>query len=102
MRMTRLSHPCRPSAGDPEIFQHSDGTHLLSVENSNMDYITVFKTNQVVFANFAKTFDQPILLGLIFTPGPIVEATVQERMYWPFAAAGFARTIAPSSASKFS
>ena len=33
------------------------GTHLLSVENSNMDYITVFYTNQEFFADFAKTFD---------------------------------------------
>ena len=32
--------------------------------------------------------------ALIFTPGPMVEAVTQERMYWPFAAAGFALMMA--------
>ena len=44
----------------------------------------------------------PNLFGLIRTPGPIVEATTQDLIYWPLAAAGFALTIAPSKASKFS
>ena len=35
------------------------------------------------------------LLALIFTPGPMVEAVTQLLMYWPLAAAGLARTIAP-------
>ena len=35
-------------------------------------------------------------------PGPIVEATVTLLMYWPFAAAGFAFTMAFIRASKFS
>ena len=38
---------------------------------------------------------QACLLALIFTPGPIVEAVTQLLMYWPLAAAGFARTMAP-------
>ena len=33
--------------------------------------------------------DQTCFWALIFTPGPMVEAVTQERMYWPFAAAGF-------------
>ena len=36
--------------------------------------------------------------ALIFTPGPIVDAVTQVRMYWPFAAAGFALMMAPISA----
>ena len=35
---------------------------------------------------------------LIFTPGPMVEATTQERIYWPLAVAGLALTIAPMRA----
>ena len=37
--------------------------------------------------------------ALIFTPGPMVEAVTQERMYWPFAAAGLALMMAPSRAT---
>ena len=37
--------------------------------------------------------------ALIFTPGPIVDAVTQVRMYWPFAAAGFALMMAPISAA---
>ncbi len=40
--------------------------------------------------------------GLTFTPGPMVDATTQERTYWPFAAAGLARRTAPTNALKFS
>ena len=35
-------------------------------------------------------------------PGPMVLATVQLLIYWPFAAAGFALMTAPISALKFS
>ena len=35
-------------------------------------------------------------------PGPMVEATTQDLIYWPFAEAGFAFTIAPIRVSKFS
>ncbi len=34
----------------------------------------------------------------IFTPGPMVEAATQLRIYWPLAAAGLALTIAPMRA----
>ena len=37
--------------------------------------------------------------ALIFTPGPMVEAVTQDRMYWPLAAAGLALMMAPSSAT---
>lgn len=39
---------------------------------------------------------------LTLTPGPMVEATTQERIYWPFAAAGFALMTAPSRVFRFS
>ena len=42
------------------------------------------------------------LAELIFTPGPMVEAHTQERMYCPFAAEGLALTMAPIRALKFS
>ena len=42
--------------------------------------------NQIIFAVF------------IFTPGPMVEAATQERIYWPLAVAGLALTIAPMRA----
>jgi hypothetical protein len=35
-------------------------------------------------------------------PGPMVEATTQLRIYWPFAEAGFALTMAPMMVLKFS
>ena len=35
------------------------------------------------------------LAALIFTPGPMVLAVTQERIYWPLAAAGFALMTAP-------
>ena len=43
--------------------------------------------------------DQTCFWALIFTPGPMVEAVTQERMYWPFAAAGLALMMAPMSAA---
>ena len=42
--------------------------------------------------------DQSCFWALIFTPGPMVEAVTQERMYWPFALAGLALMIAPMRA----
>ena len=39
---------------------------------------------------------------LTFTPGPIVEAVTQLRIYWPLAAAGFALIIAPMRVLKLS
>jgi len=39
------------------------------------------------------------ILVWIFTPGPMVEAVTQDRIYWPLAAAGLALMIAPMSAS---
>ena len=47
-------------------------------------------------------FDKPdysCFWALILTPGPMVEAVTQERMYWPFAAAGLALMMAPMSAA---
>ena len=41
---------------------------------------------------------QDSLAVLIFTPGPMVEATTQLRIYWPLAAAGLALTMAPMRA----
>ncbi len=38
------------------------------------------------------------LLAFIFTPGPMVAAATQERIYWPLAAAGLALMIAPMRA----
>ena len=43
--------------------------------------------------------DYSCFWALIFTPGPMVEAVTQERMYWPFAAAGLALMMAVSSAA---
>ena len=43
--------------------------------------------------------DQTCFWALIFTPGPMVEAVTQERMYWPFAAAGLALMMAPMRAA---
>ena len=39
------------------------------------------------------------LLALILTPGPMVEAVTQLRIYWPLAAAGLALMIAPMRAT---
>ena len=38
---------------------------------------------------------QTSLAVFIFTPGPMVDAATQERIYWPLAEAGFAFTMAP-------
>ena len=43
----------------------------------------------------------PYLEVLTFTPGPMVEATTQDLIYWPLAAAGFALTMASIKASRF-
>src|SRR5439155_2298660 len=40
--------------------------------------------------------------GSTGAPGPIVLETVLDRMWWPFAAAGLARTIASRKARRFS
>ena len=42
------------------------------------------------------------LIGLIFTPGPIVGATETDFRYWPFSAAGLALLIAAISVWKLS
>ena len=43
--------------------------------------------------------DQICFWALILTPGPMVEAVTQERMYWPLAAAGLALMMAPMRAA---
>ena len=48
---------------------------------------------------FFALWDYSCFWALILTPGPIVEAVTQLRMYWPFAAAGLALMMAPISAT---
>ena len=49
----------------------------------------------------SKTYT-PYLAVFTLMPGPMVVVRTQDFRYWPFAAAGFALTIAPISVSKFS
>ena len=42
--------------------------------------------------------DQSCFAAFIFTPGPMVLAATQERIYWPLAAAGLALMMAPMRA----
>ena len=51
-------------------------THLLSVEEQQFKII--YYTADAVIA---VDHQPPSLAGLIFTPGPMVEATVQDLMY---------------------
>ena len=50
----------------------------------------IMKTLRLSTERFEKHINYSCFWALIFTPGPMVEAVTQERMYWPFAEAGFA------------
>lgn len=56
----------------------------------------------VKYFDYSATTAVPNLLALILTPGPIVVATTQDLIYWPFIAAGLALTIASIRVLKFS
>ena len=67
-----------------------------------MGYDTISHAECQVFSQASALSTEETRFGLILIPGPIVSATAQERIYWPFVAAGFAFTMASSSALKFS
>ena len=50
-------------------------------------------------AFFSQINYQSCFWALILTPGPMVEAVTQERIYWPLAAAGLALMMAVSRAT---
>ena len=80
-------------------------THLLSLDKEQLYILYQFGeslSRKTVPAGTAENYIPPTLLGLILTPGPMVEATTQDFTYWPLEAAGFAFTMAPSRAEKFS
>ena len=60
---------------------------------------TTKKHRRFIRRCFLSGNDYSCFWALIFTPGPMVEAVTQERMYWPFAAAGLALMMAPSRAA---
>lgn len=57
------------------------------------------KKERPMSALFLPVGDQICLFALILTPGPIVDAVTQVRMYWPFAAVGLALMMAAISAA---
>ena len=74
--------------------------HLLSLAEQLLYFNTRIIPCQ--YLNYSAVATVPTLLGLIFTPGPIVEATATDLMYCPFVEAGLALMIASRRALKFS
>ena len=76
---------------------------LWNASDSILKYLTKVNTQISFLPNFlpktgrSKAFpeNQISFAVLIFTPGPMVEAATQLRIYWPLAAAGLAFKMAP-------
>ena len=77
LRLPKIPRPARP-----ESVHTSDRRHWWwgRLRGSLLPLKSSHQTNFAVF---------------IFTPGPMVEAATQLRIYWPLAAAGLALTMAP-------
>src|SRR5436190_1525340 len=86
-----------PQVGDPRDVQPREVRH---VQGARALQLRRERRHQLLFLCLGP--DHTYAAGSTGTPGPMLLETVTERMYWPFAAAGRARTIASRKWCRFS